>query len=34
MTTEDVPVLIERRGAVGILTIDRDSRLNALSRGT
>jgi len=34
MTTEDVPVLIERRGAVGILTIDRDSRLNALSRAT
>jgi methylglutaconyl-CoA hydratase len=34
MTMEEVPVLLERRGPVGILTIDRDSRLNALSRAT
>jgi enoyl-CoA hydratase/carnithine racemase len=34
MTSEETPVLVERRGAVGILTIDRDARLNALSRGT
>jgi methylglutaconyl-CoA hydratase len=34
MTTEETPVLLERRGAIGILTIDRDSRLNALSRAT
>lgn len=34
MTTEDSPVHLERRGAVGVLTIDRDARLNALSRAT
>ncbi len=30
----DSPVTIERRGAVGILTIDRETRRNALSRET
>ncbi|MBM4356727.1 MAG: enoyl-CoA hydratase/isomerase family protein [Deltaproteobacteria bacterium] len=34
MTTDEIPVRLERRGAIGILTIDRDSRLNALSRAT
>lgn len=34
MSTEEVPVLVSRRGPIGILTIDRDPRLNALSRGT
>ena len=33
-TSEDSPVRLERRGAVGILTIDRPERLNALSRPT
>ncbi|MBI4704661.1 MAG: enoyl-CoA hydratase/isomerase family protein [Deltaproteobacteria bacterium] len=32
--SSDSPVKIERRGAVGILTIDRESRLNSLSRET
>ena len=34
MSDDNTPVTLERRGAVGILTIDRDSRLNALSRAT
>lgn len=34
MASEDNPVLIERRGPIGILTIDRPERLNALSRPT
>jgi enoyl-CoA hydratase/carnithine racemase len=34
MSTEDNPVRLERRGAVGVLTIDRPQRLNALSRPT
>lgn len=34
MTTDEHPVRLERRGAVGVLTIDRDARLNALSRAT
>ena len=33
-STETEPVRIERRGPVGILTIDRESRRNALSRQT
>ena len=32
--TEETPVVVERRGAIGILTIDRAARLNALSRAT
>jgi methylglutaconyl-CoA hydratase len=32
--SEDNPVRLERRGAIGILTIDRPERLNALSRPT
>lgn len=32
--TSDSPVRLERRGAVGILTIDREDRRNALSRQT
>jgi enoyl-CoA hydratase/carnithine racemase len=31
---EETPVRSERRGAIGILTIDREARLNALSRPT
>jgi enoyl-CoA hydratase/carnithine racemase len=34
MTEEENPVRVERRGAIGILTIDREARLNALSRPT
>ncbi len=34
MTSEENPVVVERRGAIGILTIDRPARLNALSRPT
>ncbi len=34
MSSEENPVRLERRGAVGILTIDRPSRVNALSRPT
>jgi methylglutaconyl-CoA hydratase len=34
MTSEENPVRVERRGAIGVLTIDRESRLNALSRPT
>jgi enoyl-CoA hydratase/carnithine racemase len=32
--TEETPVLVERRDGIGILTIDREKRLNALSRPT
>jgi len=32
--SEETPVRVERRGRIGILTIDRPSRLNALSRAT
>src|SRR5690606_18449559 len=31
---EEQPVRLDRRGAVGILTIDREDRVNALSRPT
>lgn len=31
---EETPVRVERRGRIGILTIDRPQRLNALSRAT
>jgi enoyl-CoA hydratase/carnithine racemase len=31
---EDMPVRVERRGPIGLLIIDRESRLNALSRPT
>lgn len=34
MSDEDTPVVVERRGAIGILRIDREARLNALSRPT
>jgi len=34
MSDEETPVRVERRGPVGLLTIDRDKRLNALSRPT
>jgi methylglutaconyl-CoA hydratase len=34
MASEETPVVVERRGNVGILRIDRPSRLNALSRPT
>lgn len=34
MCSEENPVRVERRGPVGILTIDRPARLNALSRAT
>jgi enoyl-CoA hydratase/carnithine racemase len=34
MSTEETPVVLERRGPVGILTIDRPTRVNALSRAT
>ncbi len=34
MSSEETPVVLERRGPVGILTIDRPARLNALSRPT
>jgi enoyl-CoA hydratase/carnithine racemase len=34
MCSEENPVRVERRGPVGILTIDRPKRLNALSRPT
>lgn len=34
MTNDEEPVRLERRGPIGILTIDRASRLNALSRPT
>ena len=34
MCSEENPVLVERRGPIGILTIDRPARLNALSRPT
>lgn len=33
-SSEEHPVRLERRGPVGILTIDREKRLNALSRAT
>ncbi|HHH28592.1 MAG TPA: enoyl-CoA hydratase, partial [Polyangiaceae bacterium] len=32
--SEETPVRVERRGRIGILTIDRPQRLNALSRAT
>jgi enoyl-CoA hydratase len=32
--SEEQPVVVERRGAIGILTIDRPKRMNALSRAT
>ncbi len=32
--SEETPVVVERRGAIGILTIDRPHTLNALSRAT
>lgn len=34
MSNEENPVVVERRGPVGILRIDREKRLNALSRAT
>src|SRR5262250_2835403 len=34
MSDSDKPVLLERRGPVGILTINREGRRNALSRDT
>jgi enoyl-CoA hydratase/carnithine racemase len=34
MSSEEQPVVVERRGRVGILKIDRPDRLNALSRPT
>ena len=34
MCSEEAPVVVERRGAIGILKIDRPKRLNALSRAT
>lgn len=34
MSSEETPVVVERRGAIGILTIDRPQTLNALSRAT
>ena len=34
MSDEETPVRLERRGPIGILTIDRAARLNALSRPT
>ena len=34
MSSEETPVLLERRDSVGILTIDRPKRMNALSRPT
>ncbi|MCA9619283.1 MAG: enoyl-CoA hydratase/isomerase family protein, partial [Myxococcales bacterium] len=32
--SEEQPVRVERRGSIGILTIDRPDRVNALSRAT